>query len=401
MGINLYDDRGVELSKQRMTWKAMAGRPISKLDDDAFTRVRAIFAHAGEQEASRFQHAAARVGPEHRLLLAAIRRVEHHQATLLRFLVPADQSPLESALAVAQAAVEVGARIARVEPDPYVAQALRFSLLEDLDHLYRLAALSDRLEGRDANAILQSYTDIRPGRPTYLQHRAPEDDLRRWYDRTTAALATKLHTRLAVAIAARARDHYLEVGPALADPVARQLLAELASVKEQHVTQCESLTDPAETWLEKWLLREAAEVFLYWSCARTETNPRIRAIWDRFLGHELEHVRLVAELLARAEQRDPAEILPVVLSEPLDFVGERAFIREVLAAEVDLGAVGTEFVPRDCESRATLRYRLQLGRDGAPSEIVAAGYRWTPGTELADPRVRESGVFPPLRATGS
>ena len=81
--------------------------------------------------------------------------------------------------------------------------------------------------------------------------------------------------------------------------------------------------------------------------------------------------------------------------------GERAFIREVLAAEVDLGAVGTEFVPRECESRASLRYRLQLGRDGAPSEIVAAGYRWSPGTELADPRVRESAVAPILKATGS
>ncbi|HEY8375000.1 MAG TPA: hypothetical protein VIK91_00870, partial [Nannocystis sp.] len=101
MRLDLLREPGTPLDRQVFSWKELVREPISKLDDDAFTRVRAIFAHAGEQEASRFQHAAARVGPEHRLLLAAIRRVEHHQATLLRFLVPADQSPLESALAVA------------------------------------------------------------------------------------------------------------------------------------------------------------------------------------------------------------------------------------------------------------------------------------------------------------
>ena len=50
----------------------------------------------------------------------------------------------------------------------------------------------DRLEGKDANNILQSYTDILPGRPTAVEHRAPEDDLRRPYDRATAAPITKL-----------------------------------------------------------------------------------------------------------------------------------------------------------------------------------------------------------------
>ena len=69
------------------------------------------------------------------------------------------------------------------EPDPYLAQVYRFGLLEDFDHLYRYSALLDRLEGKDANNILQSYTDILPGRPTVVEHRAPEDDLRRPYDR--------------------------------------------------------------------------------------------------------------------------------------------------------------------------------------------------------------------------
>lgn len=401
MILDLRREHGTPLERQVFTWKDLVREPISKLDDEAFTRVRLLVAQAVEQAAGRFQHAAVGLGAEHRILLADIRRVEHHQATLLRWLQPADLSPLESSIAVAQAAIEIGAAIARCEPDPYIAQALRFGLLEDFDHLYRLAALMDRLDGRDANAILQSYTDIRPGRPTSAQHRAPEDDLRRWYDRTAAAPATKLHARLAGAVADQARGHYLDVGPMFADPVARQLFAELASVKEQHVTQFESLVDPNETWLEKWLLQEALEVQVYWGCMCSETNPRVRAVWDRFLAYELEHLRLVRELFEKTELRDAAEVVPPTLTEPLAFVGGREFVREVLAGECELGAAGTEFVPRDAESQATQRYRAQLGRDGSPSEIVAAGYRWSPGTELADPRVREASVYPPMKATGT
>jgi hypothetical protein len=74
-----------------------------------------------------------------------------------------------------------------------LAQVYRFGLLEDFDHMYRYAALMDRVEGKDANTLVQSYSDILPGRPTSLEHRHPHDDLRRPYDRTKAAFPTKLH----------------------------------------------------------------------------------------------------------------------------------------------------------------------------------------------------------------
>jgi hypothetical protein len=52
---------------------------------------------------------------------------------------------------------------------------------------YRYSALMDRLFGKDANALIQSYTDLVPGRPTALEHRHPQDDLRTPYDRRRAA----------------------------------------------------------------------------------------------------------------------------------------------------------------------------------------------------------------------
>jgi hypothetical protein len=42
MALDLLKDRGVPLEQQRFTWKELVQPPYSKLDDDAFTRVRVI-----------------------------------------------------------------------------------------------------------------------------------------------------------------------------------------------------------------------------------------------------------------------------------------------------------------------------------------------------------------------
>ena len=59
-----------------------------------------------------------------------------------------------------------------------------------------------------------------------------------------------------------------------------------------------------------------------------------------------------------------------------------------VAAGVALSAAGTEFVPREQESRETRAYREHLTSEGVPSEIAAAGYVWRPGGELMDPGAR-------------
>ena len=166
MTLDILKEKGVSLERQLFTWRDLAGPTYSKLDADAFTRVRVILMNGIESEALRFSHACARVNKELQRPLALVRRAEQHQQTLVNWLNPADQSALETTIGFEQVAIEVTASVAQNEPDPYLAQVYRFGLLEDFDHLYRYSALMDRLEGRDANDILQSYTDIRPGRPT-------------------------------------------------------------------------------------------------------------------------------------------------------------------------------------------------------------------------------------------
>jgi hypothetical protein len=385
MALDLLKDKGVPLDQQRFTWRDLVRPPISKLDDDAFSRVRVILMNGIEHEALRFSHAAARMNKALQLPLARIRRVEHHQETLVNWLLSPDHSALETTIGYEQVAIEVTASVALREPDPYLAQVYRFGMLEDFDHMYRYSALLDRLEGKDSNSILQSYTDVLPGRPTAVEHRAPEDDLREHYDRTTADPLTKMHALTILSGEQQTHNYYMNIGPTFADPVARQLYAEIASIEEQHVTQYESIVDPHETWLEKWLLHEATEVYNYYSCLEQEPNRHLQSIWDRFLGYELGHLRVVMDLFESVEGRDPAEILPAKLPPPIDYSSHREFVRQVLAEEVDLRVVGTQFVPLADERQdsPSVLYRNQLNSEGSPSTLVAAGYRWTPGTELS------------------
>src|SRR5687768_4483713 len=70
MALNLLQDKGVPLAKQRFTWKELVQPPYSKLDDDAFTRVRVILMNGIESEALRFSHACARMNKELQRALA-------------------------------------------------------------------------------------------------------------------------------------------------------------------------------------------------------------------------------------------------------------------------------------------------------------------------------------------
>lgn len=381
MAIDLLSERGVPLERQTFTLRDLVTEPIGKLDDDAFTRVRIIVMSGLEQDQNRFLHALARAHGELRIPLAQVRRIDHLQQTTVSFLLGADHSPLETTIAFEQAAIELTAAIAQAEPDAYLAQAYRFGLLEEVDHLYRFSALLDRLDGRDANNILQGYTDVVPGRPTAVAHRTPVDDVRAPYDRAAAHPLSKLHALTLVGAESQARDYYLTIGPTLSDPLARMLYAEIASIEEQHVTHIESLTDPGETPLEQWLLREANEAYNYYSCAEAESEPRLKALWSRFCDYELGQLRFVMDLFRRVEGRDPSEVLPTTMPEPIAYRSHRQFVRDVLVSEVDFRAQGAA-IGRMSDTPATIAWREQLSSRGSPSEMVAAGYRFTHGTEL-------------------
>jgi hypothetical protein len=383
MSMNLFDSKGCDLSQQRFNWKELVQKPISKLDDDAFTRVRVILMNGVELDSLRTKQVALRMNRDARVELARLMRVEHHQATAINWLISPDHSPLETTIAYEQVAVELTASVAEHEPDPYMAQGYRYALLEDFDHLYRYAAMLDRLEGKDASNITQGYTDIVSARDTIFHHRAPEHDLLDPYDRA-ASLATKLHAVTLTGAEYQTHDYYMNIGPAFSDPLARQLYAEIASVEAQHITHYGSMLNPDESPLEKLLIQEATEVFNYYGCVEQETNPRLKALWERFLDYELGHFQVALRLFKDTERRDPAEVLgDGALPPVIEFKEHRDFVRSVLASEENLRKDGTQFVERRLEGQSSVDYRERMNEMGSPSTIVSQGYVWRPGTELA------------------
>ena len=89
MALNLLKARGDSIERQRFTWRELAPPTISKLDCDAWTRVRIILMNGIESEALRFGHAAARLYGDLQQPLAVIRRIEQHQQTMVNWLLPA------------------------------------------------------------------------------------------------------------------------------------------------------------------------------------------------------------------------------------------------------------------------------------------------------------------------
>jgi hypothetical protein len=54
MTLDIFKEKGTPLDKQLFTWRDLVKAPTSKLDDDAFTRVRIILMNGLESDAVRF-----------------------------------------------------------------------------------------------------------------------------------------------------------------------------------------------------------------------------------------------------------------------------------------------------------------------------------------------------------
>src|SRR4030095_2714359 len=289
-------------------------------------------------------------------------------------------------------AIELTAYLARTEPDAYIKQAFEFGLLEDFDHLYRYSQLLDLIHGKDPNEILQGRTDVLPARPTQDHHNAPFLRLLNHYEKTRAHPRSKVNILTLRAGEQQTMNFYKTVGNMYGSPEARQLYAEISIVEEEHVTQYESLADPTETWLERWVLHEYTECANYYACLETEVDPRVKGLWELFLSYELEHLRIAGEALRRLQGKDPEELMGTEgLPTPATFEENREYVTNVIKETSDLRLVlGGKWARVDelREDWPSYSYQAAVHADGAPSETVVRLRMDAAGVELvraADP----------------
>ncbi|MHB0939549.1 MAG: hypothetical protein ACYC6A_24400 [Armatimonadota bacterium] len=373
---NPFDMSSIPLDDQFMSWDDMIQPPFDKNRVDAYTRTRVILMNGIENNAVLTSHAIARMteNEEVKRELAAIRRVDSQQQQTVNWLNPADATVVETTIAYEQVAVDLTANLAKNEPDGYFRQVLDFALLEDFDHLFRYGCLMELLEGKDPNTVTQGKTEIKPGRPTVIEHRHPDQSLRMHYDKDQSALKTKMNYWTIVSAEQQTELFYKSHGFMYGDELARKLYAEIAEIEEQHVSQYEAVGDPRETPLEKMAMIQLNEAYNYYSCAQTEPDDRIRRIWQRFCEMEIEHFLRVGNLMKKYEGRDLREVMKADTIEPLIvFEPNKEYVNRVLEQQIELQPIDKEFrpyteMPKDWP---TFRYREQVNAGMVPSEEVA------------------------------
>ena len=335
--MNPFNERPMELDKVIMDWRQLAPIPYDKYSVDPYTRTRVILMNGTEFEAAWFSHQFSRHCTDNDLRreLALIRRSEQQQQKLIAALKPADETALEHTIGYEQVAVDLTAALAQRETNGNVKNALDFALLEDFDHLYRYADLLEAEKGVYAEKLVGRYTEIMPGRPTISEHRCPYDDIRPYIDAKSAPLETKLCVGIITAAEQQTMNYYMNIAAFHPTDIGRKLYQEIGMIEEQHVSHYGSLMDPRETWLECLLMHQYTECYLYWSCRETETDMRIRAIWEKLLEQEIAHLHKVARMLERLENKHYSSVVgngdfpsPLRLKSNIDYV------RGVLASSV-------------------------------------------------------------------
>jgi hypothetical protein len=392
MTFNPLQERGIPLDDQLRNWRELNVTPIDPDHADPYTRCRIITMNGVEVESIMFSHQLARHCPDIELKqqLARVRYIEHQQQKVVNWLLPGVSSVLETTIAYEQVAVDLTAWVARMEPDPYLRQAYEFGVLEDFDHLYRYANLYEMIEHRKAEKIVDNLTEVMPGRPTVRHHRDARDNVREPYDRNNTAPISKLHALTVMSAEQQTMNFYMNVGPTYMEPIARQLYQEIGLIEEEHVTHYESLVDPGESWWEMLLNHEYNECYLYHSFMETESDPKVKNIWELHLNMELEHLRLAAELFKKHDGRDPEQVCAPELPAPVTFEPNKSYIRDLIANQIDYTTLGTGYV-HEAHERFERMQEALMGGEQPPSERVINDNRDKSGHEY---RLETEGPHP-------
>lgn len=343
--MNPFDLKPMKIDDSIMNWKEMYPCSYNKCDVNPYTKTRIILMNGTEFEANSFSHQFSRHCNDNDLRreIALTRRIEQQQQKKIQDLKPINENILETTISYEQLAVDLTARLAQNEPDEYVKKALDFALLEDFDHLYRYSDLLEMEYKILPEKLVGRYTEIMPGRPTISHHRHPFDSIRRHINKD-ASLITKLNINIITAAEQQTMNYYMNIGEFYTSDLGRRLYQEIGMVEEEHVSQYESLKNTNETWLERLLMHEYTECYLYYSCLNDETDPYIKKIWEMFFEFEVAHLHKACELLNKYENKEWQEVIPNGEFPKLLLLGPNIeYVRNILKNTVNYTAVREEY----------------------------------------------------------
>lgn len=346
--MNPFNEKAKKAEDYLAGLKDLFPAPYDKRTTSPYTKTRIILATGAEFEANWHSHCTQRhvADGDLRRELALTRFLEKQQQQKLSQLKPANENILETTIGYEQLAVDLTAFMAQNESDENVKKALDFALLEDFDHLYRYANLLDSDYGTHAERLVGKYTEITPGRPTFAHHRLPEDNVKKPVNPQTAQTRTMLNTMIITAAEQQTMNFYMNAGTYYKNEAGKRLYQEICLVEEEHVTQYGSLIDCTASLLESGLWHEYTECYIYWSNYLTETDERMKKIWEYYFELELSHLDRARKLLKKYEKKEYDEVIKdPEFPEPIRLTSNIGYVRGVLENTVQYTGKLTDYKP--------------------------------------------------------
>ena len=333
MKVNPFELSSKNIESYFLDWEEMYPTPYDKDKTSCWSKVRVILMNGTEFESNWFLHQFARFTDDNDLKrdLALVRRQEQQQQKRISCLKPINESVLEETIGYEQLAIELTAILAQNEKNEENKKALDFALLEDFDHLYRFANLLKMDYDINAENLVELNTEITPGRPTISEHRHPYDSIRRSMNNKKENDYSKLVGAIITAAEQQTMNFYMNMAQVYKNDVGRRLYQEIGMIEEDHVSQYESLKDPNATWLERWVMHEYTECYLYYSMKEQEEDSNIKAIWEEHLEMEVAHLKLALSYLEKYEGKSINDLFKNPEFPKLLIFGEnKEYIRKII-----------------------------------------------------------------------
>lgn len=384
--MNPFEQKSMNIVSGFGNFKQLYPKAYNKGETSPYTKTRIILMNGTEFESNWFSHRFSRhtTNNDLRRELSLMRMAEKQQQQRIAMLKPCDESPLETTIGYEQLAVDLTAELAKREKDCYVKKALDFALLEDFDHLYRYANQLEMEQGIQAERLVGRYTEIMPGRPTIAHHRFPKDNVKRNINSKTADKETVLATMIITAAEQQTMNYYMNISSFATNDSARKLYEEIAFIEEEHVTQYGSLLDSNATWLEMLLWHEYTECYLYWSCMKTETDEKIKRLWEENLEIEISHLQRAVQLLEKYEKKHWQQVIPNGdFPQPISLHENIDYVREILADTVQYTGFGEEYERVEKLSDKADFFRYQ--------EIIAPDINMVPSHNVIEKHIQLCG----------
>lgn len=317
--------------------------------------------------------------------LSEILLIENERLLKLKLLRLFDESPLETTLYLEDLQVILQAELAIRETDKRLKDTFDFILLDDCDNLYVTANLYDITKGVSPADLISRNAEISPSRATYLQHRHPNDYIRRSIPKQLVKESI-LNCLIMITVKRGVIDCYTESLPSLPNDLSRKFLQEITLIKTGHLCLYESFLQQNGSILKNLIYIEYLNAYLFWSCSLFEKSEYIRKLFENFFDESVSILRVFTKLLRQKHNLNWFDVINYgEFPPPLRLKENILHIRKLKAEKTDINLLNGEFISSKNLPYNANFYKFQNLRnrnfEDCPSQKVIQSHRLTYGSD--------------------